>query len=204
MVVYEGLHDEQGFQVYCQGKPLPLHLHYTRSRDWRTEPGLRQVALDILIHHLSEDVDKRMLALKDTAVAAWLPHLDYAHILIPILWLNGEEYEVPVILSAGGQENLPIRNENHVRRRYGNWSLSSSQIQLWLDDWMHETHTTFLKQREPTASHTYRYAEWEQFVREGLATDNLDALGLKLAWRFRWYLTGFSVKALTTMWQSTH
>jgi hypothetical protein len=199
---YEGLCNETEFQVSYQSKPLKLHLHYTRSRDWRTEAGLRQIALDILIHHLSEDVDHCMLLLKDTQVAAWLPHLHYTTILMPILWLSGEAYEAPLVLSASGQKNVPTHNESHVRHRYGSWSLSSSQIQLWLNDWMYQTHITFLKEREPTAVRHLRYAEWEHHVKQELSTENLDAIGLKLAWRYRWYLTGFSVKALVTSWQA--
>jgi hypothetical protein len=69
---------------------------------------------------------------------------------------------------------------------------------------MPETHTTFLNQREPTAEESLSYAEWEHFVKVGFGADDLDALGLKLAWRYRWYLTGFSVKALTTSWKTPH
>jgi hypothetical protein len=155
------------------------------SRDWCTETGLRQIALDILIHHLAENVTSDMLTCKDSAVAAWLPHLHYVPILTSILWVNGEESEVPITLSAGGQNEPLTATCDCVRPRYGSRTPQRAQVQLWLDDWMHQTHTTFLKQREPTAPHNYRYAEWEQFIREGVATADLDAHGLKMAWRFR-------------------
>ena len=200
---YAGQHTELGFQVQAAGTPLPLHLHYTRSRDWRTEAGLRQIALDILIRELGVPITPKMLACKDSAVAAWIPHLHYAATLTSILWVNGEEYEVPVAVSSViGRDFPPMRNGNHVRRRYGGWELSSSQIQLWLNDWMHETHSAFLRKREPNALHQLRYAEWEYYVKQSLATDNLDRLGISLAWRYRWYLTGYSVKALTESWNA--
>lgn len=199
---YEGLHNETGFQVSCHGKPLPLHLVYTRSRDWRTEAALRQIALDILIQHLGEAVTAPMLQCKASAVAAWLPHLHYATALTSILWLNGAPYDTTLRLSASGQECPTVRNGNPIRPRYGRWTLQRTQVQLWLDDWMHQTHTEFLRQREPTELHNLRYTEWEYHVKRSLAAEDLDALGLKLAWRYRWYLTGFSVEALTTAWHT--
>ena len=200
---YVGQHDTTGFQVYTAEAPLPLHLHYTRSRDWRTEAGLRQVALDILIHHIGERVTPQMLRSKDTAVAAWLPHLHYASALTSILWVNGDTYEVAPTSAQRKSEPLTARG-NHVRRRFGSWTLRPDQVQLWLDDWMWQTHAAFLRKREPSSRCAYRYKEWEQFVREGLGTDDLDGHGLRLAWRFRWYLTGFSAHALTESWQHVH
>ncbi len=76
-------------------------------------------------------------------------------------------------------------------------------MQLWLDDWMWQTHTAFLAKREPTAHVSLRYSEWEEDIRRGLCVEDLSAHGLSLAWLFRWYLTGFSVDALTTSWRKT-
>lgn len=114
MTTYEGIY-EKDYKVFAQGLPLPCYKVYTESRDWTTEDGRKQLALDILIDFLQESPSPIDIVYKETEIAAWVPHLAYAELLKYTLLL------------------LP---PSPLGRLW--WRIQSAQVRTWLDDWLQE------------------------------------------------------------------
>ena len=149
MTRYVGIFDEHGYRVLAGAEPLALHHHYAKHRNWRTDNGLRQLALDLLIDALEEPISAAGLAPRPgyhaadytTLAAAWLPHLHHTAQLFSLARSNG----------------------------YSRWELTDSQILAWLWDWMHEQHLYTAKPR-------YRFQDCRRALTPAYSWHDIGAL----------------------------
>jgi hypothetical protein len=179
---YVGIFDEHGYRVLADAEPLKLHHHYADHRNWHTDNGLRQLALDLLIDTLEEPIANDGLVRRSKyratdyadLAAAWLPHLHYAAQLWPV---------------ARSKE-------------YSRWELSDRQILAWLWDWMYERHLRTAKPR-----YCYyggmAFADWsatftELMTRFGVV--DLSTIGLGRPAQFKYYLTGYLPHDIVILW----
>ena len=108
MTTYEGIFDKTGYRVTAKDLPLPCYKVYTQSRDWSTDDGRKQLALDILIDFLVESPSGLDIRYKETEIAAWVPHLAYTKMF---------NVSPPGLFW---------------------WRMQSEQVRIWLDDWLKE------------------------------------------------------------------
>src|SRR4051812_20460946 len=138
---YIGIYDEHGYRVQVGDRRLPLHRHYVVHRKWHSEPGRKQLALDLLIDVTGETIPSGFLAprgVSDAAAgyqhscAAWLPHLHYAADLHTLARNTG----------------------------YGRWELTDVQVTAWLDDWLFTQHQARAHTQLGGSYRGMPFAEW--------------------------------------------
>jgi hypothetical protein len=179
---YVGIFDEGGYRVLADSEQLRLYYHYANDRNWHTDNGLRQLALDLLIDALEELITTDALAPRPTygatdyanLTAAWLPHLHYGAQLIALARSTA----------------------------YGRWELTDHQIMTWLWDWMHERHLRAAKPRYDYYS-GMAFAECSATFNKLMArfgVSDLATIGLGRPAQFKYYLTGYLPHDIALLW----
>lgn len=181
---YIGLYNAHDYRVQVDERPLPLHRHYVNHRKWHTEPGRKQLALDLLIDVLGETIPRGFLMRRDLSgteagyqhsCAAWLPHLHYAAELHTLARDTG----------------------------YGHWELTSEQIVAWLDDWLFMHHQKKAKTQLGGAYQGMPFAAWSTMFQATITTfgvADLQRVKLGRPAQIQYYLAGYTPEGMVVAW----
>jgi hypothetical protein len=176
---YAGALSNGSYQVLLEdSNPLPLHHQYTKSRNWHVEAARRQLALDLIIHALGEEVpaDLRETEALATVTSAWLPHL---------------HFEAGVLRAMVAEED------------YNQWSVDGDYIVEWIDAWAMRWHIERSEKRYGGAWRGVDFTTWSlQFI-ETMSKFNVSDVGrLKLGRpsQYQYYLAGYTPEGMAVAW----
>jgi hypothetical protein len=124
-------------------------------------------------HPTAEDLERR-----EEVVAAWLPHLHRpGNLLAPIVTIHP--------------------------RSPGEWRLTDDQIRAWMLDWMFEQHQRFCRERYNGRYVGIPYEDWYIQLRATigeLGASSLPQAAMGQAWRYKAYITGYTVEDIVILW----
>jgi hypothetical protein len=184
MKTYIGISDDHGYRVRADDVPLALHYHYVRHRRWHLLPARKQLALDLLIDVLGEQIPEGYLAPRGIpdrearyffGCAAWMPHLSYTLVLEALAHTKG----------------------------YSRWEIRSKHLMAWLDDWLLDNHQPRALERSNGSYHGMRFADWSSVFQEAMRVFGIvdvDRINLGRSAQIQYYLAGYSPEGMAVAW----